>query len=121
MEITLKAIIQAVPALNKLADGDLPLPLAYKLSKTLKSLQEEIDFFNDERAKVIAKHGGELRRDRIVFRDAEGAGELEKILDLTVNPDVEKIVAPIFENIRLSAHDVTALEPFVEFVEVDDG
>lgn len=52
METTLRTIIDAVPALNKLASGDLPLPLAYKLSKQIKALQAEIDFFNAEREQL---------------------------------------------------------------------
>lgn len=115
MEITLKEIINAVPALNKLADSDLPLPLAYKLSKMTKTLQAEIDFFNAEREKVMKKYGGEPRRDRIVFKDPNGVDEFEKVLELTVNPDTERLRIPILDDIHLSAHDVAFLEPFVEF------
>lgn len=115
MEITLKEIINAVPALNKLADSDLPLPLAYKLSKQIKALQTEIDFFNAEREKVMKKYGGESRRDRIVFKDPGGVDEFEKVLELTVNPDTERLRIPMLDDIHLSAHDVAFLEPFVEF------
>ena len=114
MEITLKEIINAVPALNKLADSDLPLPLAYKFSKMTKALQAEIDFFNDERNKVMKKYGGEIRRNCIVFRDAEGNQEFQRVLGLVVSPAVEKFSVPTLEDVRLSAHDVEAREPCVE-------
>ena len=115
METTLRTIIDAVPAFNKLASGDLPLSLAYKLSKQIKALATEIAFFNAEREKVMEKYGGESRRDRIVFRDPGGVDEFEKVLELTVTPDTERLRIPMLDDIHLSAHDVAFLEPFVEF------
>lgn len=121
MEITLKEIINAVPALNKLADSDLPLPLAYKLNKMTKTLQAEIDFFTREREKIMKEYGGEVKHSRMVFKKPEGLKAMEDVLALEVEPECGKIEISISDNIRLAANDVTFLEPFIEFVEVNDG
>ena len=121
MEITLKEIINAVPALNKLADSDLPLPLAYKLSKMTKTLQAEIDFFTREREKIMKEYGGEVKHSRMVFKKPEGLKAMEDVLALEVEPECGKIEISISDNIRLAANDVTFLAPFIEFTEVDDG
>lgn len=121
MKTTIRDIMQAVPALEKLAGASLPLKTAYKLSKNIKLLQNEIDFFTREREKIMKEYGGEVKHSRIVFKKPEGLKALEDVLALEVEPECDKIEIVLSDNIRLAANDVTFLEPFVEFVEVDDG
>lgn len=120
MKTTIRDIIQAVPSLEKISATTLPLKTAYKLSRGLKALQEGIDFFHKEREKVMKEHGGEVKQDRIVFKDKTGLKALEDILALEVEPDYEKVQIKLTDNISLTAQDVTFLEPFVEFVEKEE-
>lgn len=113
--------MQAVPALEKLAGASLPLKTAYKLSRNIKLFQNDIDFFTREREKIMKEYGGEVKHSRIVFKNPEGLKALENVLALEVEPECDKIEIVLSDNIRLAANDVTFLEPFVEFVEVDDG
>ena len=121
MKTTIRDIMQAVPALEKLAGASLPLKTAYKLSKNIKLLQNEIDFFTREREKIMKEYGGEDKHRRIVFKKPEGLKALEDVLALEVEPECGKIEIARSDSIRLAANDVTFLEPFIEFVEVNDG
>ena len=53
----LKEIVSAVPALGKLAAANLRLKTAYELKKTADILQKEVDFFEQERRKIVEKYG----------------------------------------------------------------
>ena len=121
MKTTIRDIMQAVPALEKLAGASLPLKTAYKLSKNIKLLQSEIDFFTREREKIMKEYGGEVKHSRIVFKKPEGPKALEDALSMAGAPERGQTEIALSDNIRLAANDVTFLEPFVEFTEVDDG
>lgn len=51
----LKEIVSAVPALSKLASANLRLKTAYTLKQTADILQKEVDFFEQERKKILEK------------------------------------------------------------------
>ena len=120
MKLQLKEIILAVPALSKLAAGDLQLRLAYKLKHLIVSLQKEADFFSEQRQKIFEKYGTAKDDGSFSFtkeNETKAAAELEELLAMEVTPDVEPIDIPITENLLLSANDLGLLMPFINFTE----
>lgn len=112
----LKTIILAIPALSKLAAGDLSLRLAYRLQKNLSALQKEADFFAEQRQKIFEKYGAV---DGSFPAESEPAAmaELDELLELEVAPEIEALDIPVSENLRLSVNDLDSLAFFVCFIE----
>ena len=121
----LHQIINAIPALNKLGNSNMKLTEAYKLQKLLSALQVEIDFYNKNHLELIEKHG-QIKDDGTFFIDKEKQNDFLKAMNelsqTEVEPEFTRMKIIINENIQISANDITALTPFVEFIEeVTDG
>lgn len=120
MKVQLKDIILAVPALSKLAAGDLQLRLAYRLKRMISALQKEADFFAEQRQKIFEKYGTAKEDGTYDFsekNEPKATAELDELLEMEVMPDVEIIDIPVTENLLLSANDLGLLMPFVHFTE----
>lgn len=86
-------LLNAIKPLQKLANADLPLSIAYKLKKLFNELQIEVDFYVEERQKGTSE--SELLKFEIEEKD--------------------KIIIPVIDTIELSINDLEALEPFIVF------
>ena len=86
-------LLNAIKPLQKLANADLPLSIAYSLKKLFNELQIEVDFYVEEKQK--------------------GTNEAE-LLEFEIE-DKDKITIPIIDTIKLSINDLEALEPFIVF------
>lgn len=120
MKTQLRIIISAIPALSKVAAGDLSLRLAYKLKKNMNELQKEADFFSEQRMKIFEKYGTADDNGNYSFateNEAKAISELDALLDMEVTPDVDMIEIPITENLCISVNDITLLMPFIHFIE----
>jgi hypothetical protein len=105
MNVTIRQILDAVPAMNKLVTADLPLRTAHRLALLTGKLNPHLDFFQKKQAALEAKGG-------------EGAEEaLQALLDYQVELEEERIDISLGEELLLSAVDVNGLLPFVRFVE----
>lgn len=115
--MTIKQTIEAIPALNKLADTELDIKSAYKVSKTLSALKDEVEFFNLSKQKIIEKYGNVNDDGSVDYapgKQAEAQKEFSELINLEVQTKIEKIELSA-EGIKLTANDILALEPFVTF------
>ena len=115
----LKEIVSAVPALGKLTAANLRLKTAYELKKTADILQKEVDFFEQERRKIVEKYGT-VQEDGAVLIPAEQRPEADeeyvRLLSMEVQPDFSRLQISISEDAKLSVNDLAALAPFADFI-----
>ena len=108
-------VVNALPALQKLADKELPIKKLYKLSKLLGSLDNEIAFYNAQRGKIIAKYC-DIIGDKYVPRE-EDVGKMNDEINELLNTDIECEINEVFigdlDNIVLSYNDLVTLRGFV--------
>lgn len=107
--MTYRKLIGAVPAFQRIVIQELPLPVAYKLSKMVKAVNEETKFFGEKHA-AIMKHHEDPHSPGI-------AREVEELLDLEIEWDCKPLRVEITDNLHLSCSDIDSLEGFIEFVE----
>ena len=122
MNIQLKRIISAIGALGKLSATDLPLKTAYNVKKSIDLLQKEVDFFNQERKKLLEKYGTENEDGSFTLREdtlLDAQRSMDELLNMEVAPDIPAVSIPLDDGIRLSANDIEALTPFVTFTETE--
>ena len=110
--MTYRKLIGAVPAFQRLVIQELPLPVAYKLSKMVKAVNEETKFFGEKHAAIMRRHE-DPHSPKIVE-------EVEELLDLEIEWDKKPLRVEITEGLHLSCADVDALDGFIEFVEKED-
>ena len=103
-------IINAIPAIQKLVREDLPLRAAYRLSKMVRRVNEELDFFKAKEAELKAKHEYQVP-----------VGEYNELLNLEIDWVEPKLTIPLDDHITLSVADIEALTPFIEFKEVEEN
>lgn len=119
----LKEIVSAVPALGKLAAANLRLKTAYELKKAADILQKEVDFFEQERRKIVEKYGT-AQEDGAVLIPAEqrtqADEEYARLLSMEVQPDFSRLQISISEDAKLSVNDLAALAPFADFIEYEE-
>lgn len=106
MNVTIKQILSAVPAMNKLVAEDLPLRTAHRLALLTGKLNPHLDFFHKKQAALEA--------------DGQAEEKFQALLDYQVELDAERIDISLAENIHLSAVDVNDLMPFVRFVDGEE-
>jgi hypothetical protein len=110
-------LLAALPALQKVGGQDLPLKTLYKVSRVLKKLDENLNFFNSRREALIVEYctirdGNPVPKDE--YRK-EYNTKFAELLNLDVELDqVEPVVIPMSENLVLSYNDLVALEAFVQ-------
>jgi hypothetical protein len=110
-------IVNAQPALEKIASVDLPLKLLYSLKKLMEKLEREMRFFNEERDKLIMKYG-EQEDDGAYRIPAENVADFQReaneLGDIDVEWDVPPIVLPLMDGLELSYKELKTLEGFIE-------
>lgn len=95
-------IVNARAALQKLSVQDLPIRSAWEVVKLIDECNVHLMFYGQQmQKKPDREHLQELNEMEISGFDAR-----------------VKIRVPLAEDLRLSAADIKALEPFVEFEEV---
>lgn len=102
----LNTIVNAGPSLQKLILQDVPIKTAYALAMLIDKLNPHLSFYGTE----IVKCNGNAER-------------IEELANLDV-PDLEnvqKISLPLIGSVTLSAADIKRLEPFVNFVVVEES
>ena len=115
-------IIEAVPALRKVSDLPLSLKTLYKLKILMLKLEHEIDFYNEERMKIIESLGDNVQGDQWKISGENRAkfdSKMDELINLEIDSEIEPVLLPVTEEIQLSYNELKALEGFVEldFVE----
>lgn len=118
-------LVNASPALKKLATQNLGIKAAYDVSRVIKLLDEHLNFHDQKFNEMLSKYC-EQDGDKWIPKTSEDFAafqkEREELLDLEIEiGEFKRAVISIDENITLSAVDIMALENFVEikFNEVD--
>ena len=120
----LKNIVDARPALQKLASEDLTIKTLYKVKKLMERLDKEIEFYNSERNKAIEQLCKREDGTKYIIPDENREAlnnRLQELSDVTVEPTIEPLVIFTDENIRLSYRDLKALEGIIKLCDINEA
>lgn len=119
----LGTVVNAVPALQKLAGEALTPKTLYWVSKLLSKLDIEIDFYNEERRKIVTSLGKEVETDKWEIppeKREEFNSRMTELFNIEIEVDYKVVQLPTTENVKLSYNDIRMLDGFVELALVDD-
>ena len=114
MTITLGQLNAALPSLQKLAQLDLPIKSAFRISRFLKQTENDVKALADIRTKILKEFGeptdepGQFKvlPDRI----DDFKTELEKLQDEEIECDFQPISLEDLGNVALSAQDLLVID-----------
>lgn len=114
-------IFEAYKALMKLSEQDLPIKEAWAVSKLMDTLRPCWEFQMAEERKQLDKCRWTNTADGIQFEKSEDAEafrqKMDEIMDFEHDVEVKPFKLKLTDDIKLSPHDIKALEPFIEFTE----
>ena len=117
MKIKMERLVASSAAFRKFYNADLTLHTAYVVRKVVNAAQEELNFFNEERGKIMARyHIGEDGEDREACDMA-----LTDLLHMEVEVNCEPVKLPMDEAVHLSAGDLDALDPIITFDNAEEA
>ena len=110
---------QVEESLKKLLNKELPLAAAYLLSKTVKTIEEELAGIEDTRKKLVSKYGVKVEGDGRIVVPPDKMPEFLKEFDLLLDTDLELNYSPIplktfGTKLELSAVDLVNLHRFIK-------
>lgn len=111
--MTYSKIVTAVPALQKLVNQELPLLIAYKLTKIVQKVNGELDFFSARSSAIYSKYEDQ--------RDPACAAEINELLQMEIEWGIPPLQINIHENVRLTCSEIDMLDGLIEFVDEEDG
>jgi hypothetical protein len=111
MKLTLGSIKAAQPALTKLLNADLPIATAFKLSKLVKAVENELTSYESQRVKLIEKLG-EAEGDTTKVKQENLPAfveEMTKLHDIECELPGDPIPVADLGDLNISAVDVALL------------
>ena len=111
-------------SLSKLVDKELNIKVAYKLSKTLKVIGEELSELEEARQKLVKKYSDKTKTDKdseVSEQDLKVSKENEQkffkeysqLLEEEVEFDVQPISIEKLEDVSLSPRDISFLSDII--------
>ena len=100
MKIKNEVLVNSVQVLRKLNNAELPVRVSYKLAKNIKSIEKELNIYEEEKQKFINKYGekdeeGKLKTKEdgsINITDTENWNkDIKELLEIEAEINIEKI------------------------------
>jgi hypothetical protein len=112
-------VVNALPALQKLAGQNLSIKKLYKISKLLGNLEKEIAFYNAQKSKICSQHCDIVGNQYAVREGEEEAfnAEMNELLDTDIECDIQEVTIGIDEDVKLSYNDLVILQGLVRIGE----
>jgi len=119
-EITYRELAEMSSSLNRLVQVNMPAKYAFRLQKTMKTLQQELKDLNEHKETLIKKYGEEVDNEqgRSIQVKTEHAetfwNEWNEILEDTVTVSASPIPLSLIEDSEVTIADMALLERFID-------
>ena len=112
MEVTLREVVNSVPALNSLSNQKLQAKSAFAIAKTLKAISHEMDAYDVARLEACKKYGVlNVETNQYEFKGANQSAfevEMQALLDTKVKIEAS-IPMTVIENSSLTPQEAMAI------------
>lgn len=111
--IKLAQLIDSRDALEKVFNQDLPVRMAYKISKIIKAVNNELTTFDEFRNKLLNKYGTDAGEGKFSI-SAENVPlfqeDIKSLLETEVTLEFNRITLDDLGSIKLSSRDLSTLD-----------
>jgi hypothetical protein len=108
-------VVDALPALQKLAGQELSTKSLYKISKLFSNLDNEIDFYNTQRDKILGQYCDVVGNQYVPRKEDVDKlnAEMQELLNIEIECEVKEVAIGIDEDVRLSYNDLMTLRGLI--------
>lgn len=114
LNLTVKDIINAKPALEKLAQQDVDIVQSFKLAKCIRCLNDHYKDYDQSRIDLVKKLGEQDESGNFEVKDdakqKEFISEMERLLNLKIEVNFDKFKMSDFEGVKMNPADALSLE-----------
>ena len=110
MKIKLGVLVSSVEPLGKLMQHPMPAATAFRCSKVLKTVQTELESYEEARKKLIEEHGedGEITPESKSWDSF--VIDMNKLLEEEVKIDIKTIKSETLSKVEIAPADLLVLE-----------
>ena len=110
MKLTNLQIMNSEQVLVKLKQQELPILVAYKLNKIIKSMGEKLQFIHEQRDEIIKKYGTETNGTYAIDEhDQENINkfleDFKQVLSIEEEVEIEKLELKDFVDVKISSDE----------------
>ena len=128
INITLEQLLNSSDGLKALSEKKLKAHCAFAVGRVLKSIDGEMETFNNARMELIKKYGEKDENNELITDEKGNVHipadaidqfneELKELLDTKIEINTSKIKLEDIGDIEFTPREVTQLEEFIEFDE----
>lgn len=112
----MQELLKLKASLEKLANHDLPVKVAFKLGSIIPSLNKEYSAFDESRKKLFDKYCEKKDGKLQVKKENTEAftNDIDELYDIEVDVKIEKITLEDIKDVKLSAIDAVNLSILIE-------
>lgn len=119
MRLLNKTIVNSKEAIKKIKETNLPIRQSCAISKTCKSLEEQVNFIEEQRVELIKKYGVEKEGGYTIEASDQEAvekyvSEYNELLNLEEEIDVRTLSIDDLESIYLTPQEFSTVEFIIE-------
>lgn len=119
MKITISEILNGRPVLEKLVDKEISIKTAYRLSRIIKVLNEELQHFEEQRQKLVQQYG-EQQEDApegnvvVLEENMEPfQKDLAELLTAEIDLNCEPMHIEEFGDVKIKTSELLLIESFL--------
>jgi len=125
MKVRLIEIKLIENSLNKLMEANLNVKIAYKLSKLLKKIGQELQDLEENRIRLVKKYSNDAENDKEMKVADDKVDEFQKEFNVLLNVEVDVPFEPISiddlgDDIKLTPIDIIRLGNIISCDEDDE-
>jgi len=117
MKITISEVLNGKQVLEKLVDKEISIKTAYRLSRIIKVLNEELQLFEEQRQKLVQQYGEVQEDDSVVVgkeKLQDFQNDLSELLTAEIDLGCEPMNIDEFgDNVEIKTAELMMIEKFI--------
>lgn len=123
IKLTLKDVINLIPALRDLIQKPFKGTIAFKISRLIRELNKETALFEEEQTKILERYALRDEEGKMIYTSEnyikvsspdEYNEEIQKLLNIEVEINAEKIPSEFLDEIEISPASLMLLDCVIE-------
>ena len=117
VKVKIKHIVENQIALAKVSNKTLPAVIAFRISKAMRKINDEMAVFEDFRINLIKNNGTETSQGNwtvIPSKSVEVSKQVDKLLDEEFEIDISPIDIKEFEKVEISPAELLAISFMID-------
>jgi len=117
MKVSLRNIYDSQTAIRKLVSADLPIKTAFRVTRMVRKINDIFQDVEKQRVALVEKYGEQAKDGNYKVKNENITmfqKDFSELLNEEVEVDIDQLLLEELSNIKISAVELQALEPFIK-------